>query len=107
MGTVSSPASRYEPRSRPFREAALAPLLQRLPDTNPRLLMRYEIPEATRCAVIEDGEQDTVVVDVGFPYFGQLIQDCLHRTENAMTQAHTFKAAELCVKAQMLANAVE
>ena len=37
-------------------EAALAPLLQRLPDTNPRLLMRYEIPEATRCAVIEDGE---------------------------------------------------
>ena len=44
---------------------------------------------------------------VGFPYFGELIRDCLNRTENAMTQAHTFKAAELCVKAQMLANAVE
>lgn len=42
---------------------------------------------------------------VGFPYFGQLILDCLNRTENAMTQDHTFKAAELCVKAQMLANA--
>lgn len=42
---------------------------------------------------------------VGFPFFGQLILDCLHRTEKAMTQAHTFKAAELCVKAQMLANA--
>lgn len=42
---------------------------------------------------------------VGFPYFGQLILDCLNRTENAMTQKHTFKAAELCVKAQMLANA--
>ncbi len=42
---------------------------------------------------------------VGFPYFGQLILDCLNRTENAMTQEHTFKAAELCVKAQMLANA--
>ena len=38
---------------------------------------------------------------VGYPYFGQLILDCLNRTENAMTQAHAFKAAELCVKAQM------
>ena len=37
---------------------------------------------------------------VGFPYFGQLILDCLHRTENAMTQEHTFKAAELCLIAQ-------
>lgn len=42
---------------------------------------------------------------VGFPYFGQLILDCIHRTENAMTQKHAFKAAELCVKAQMFANA--
>jgi len=41
---------------------------------------------------------------VGYPFFGQLILDCLHRTENAMTQAHAFKAAELCVRAQMLAN---
>lgn len=40
---------------------------------------------------------------VGYPYFGQLIQDCLHRTENAMTQEHAFKAAELCVKAQQQA----
>lgn len=38
---------------------------------------------------------------VGYPFFGQLILDCLNRTENAMTQAHAFKAAELCVKAQM------
>jgi len=37
---------------------------------------------------------------VGYPYFGQLILDCLHRTENAMAQEHAFKAAELCVKAQ-------
>jgi len=41
---------------------------------------------------------------VGFPYFGELILDCLNRTENAMTQEHAFKAAELCVKAQMLAD---
>lgn len=40
---------------------------------------------------------------VGFPYFGQLILDCLNRTEHAMTQAHCFKAAELCVKAQLQA----
>jgi len=64
------------------------------------------------------GEQDVVYLvnkegehrypvagQVGFPYFGELIKDCLNRTENAMTQAHAFKAAELCVKAQMLANA--
>ena len=37
---------------------------------------------------------------VGFPFFGQLILDCLNRTEHAMTQAHAFKAAELCVLAQ-------
>ncbi|MCL2841108.1 MAG: Gfo/Idh/MocA family oxidoreductase [Defluviitaleaceae bacterium] len=44
---------------------------------------------------------------VGHPYFGQLILDCLNRTENAMTQEHAFKAAELCVKAQMRAEAVK
>lgn len=37
---------------------------------------------------------------VGYPFFGELILDCLHRTEHAMTQAHTFKAAELCLRAQ-------
>ena len=64
------------------------------------------------------GEQDVVYLvnkegefrypvagKVGFPYFGQLILDCIQRTENAMTQEHAFKAAELCGKAQMQANA--
>ena len=37
---------------------------------------------------------------VGFPFFGKFILDCLNRTENAMTQTHAFKAAELCLKAQ-------
>ena len=36
----------------------------------------------------------------GYPFFGQLILDCLNRTENAMTQEHAFKAAELCLIAQ-------
>ena len=40
---------------------------------------------------------------VGFRFFGELILDCLNRTEKAMTQAHTFKAAELCLKAQAAA----
>ncbi len=41
---------------------------------------------------------------VGFPFFGQFILDCLHRTENAMTQEHAFKAAELSLRAQQLAD---
>ena len=43
---------------------------------------------------------------VGFPFFGQLILDCIHRTELAMSQAHAFKAAELCVRAQMEARKI-
>lgn len=40
----------------------------------------------------------------GIPFFGQMIRDCLDGTETAMTQAHIFKAAELCVRAQMAAR---
>lgn len=40
---------------------------------------------------------------VGYPFFGELILDCLNGTEKAMTQAHAFKAAELCLKAQQQA----
>ena len=55
----------------------------------------------------QEGEHHIHVAGkVGYPYFGQLILDCLNRTENAMTQAHAFKAAELCVKAQMQAERV-
>ena len=36
----------------------------------------------------------------GYPFFGRLILDCLNRTETAMTQAHAFKAAELCLQAE-------
>ena len=44
---------------------------------------------------------------VGFPFFGQLVLDCLNGTEIAMTQEHAFKAAELCLKAQAVAVRVE
>jgi len=44
---------------------------------------------------------------MGFPFFGELILDCLNRTEKAMTQGHAFKAAELCLKAQAQAIKIE
>ncbi|MDQ6420391.1 Gfo/Idh/MocA family oxidoreductase [Paenibacillus sp. LHD-117] len=44
---------------------------------------------------------------VGFPFFGELILDCLNGTEKAMTQEHTFKAAELSLIAQRDAIRVE
>ncbi len=40
---------------------------------------------------------------VGFPFFGEMILDCINKTEIAMTQKHIFKAAELCIKAQLAA----
>jgi len=57
--------------------------------------------------VDQKGEQHFEVEGkVGFRYFGDLILDCLHRTEKAMTQAHAFKAAELCLKAQAAAKRI-
>lgn len=44
---------------------------------------------------------------VGFPFFGELILDCINRTENAMTQEHAFKAAELCLKCEKYAVRIE
>jgi len=44
---------------------------------------------------------------VGFPFFGRLNQDCFNAKETAMTQAHAFKAAELCLKAQSVAQRIE
>jgi len=43
---------------------------------------------------------------VGYPFFGRLILDCLNRTEHAMTQEHAFKAAELSLTAQAMAERV-
>ncbi len=58
--------------------------------------------------VNQDGEQHFAVAGkVGYPFFGQLILDCIYRTENAMTQEHAFKAAELCIKAEMQAVKIQ
>lgn len=57
--------------------------------------------------VNDDGEQHFAVAGkVGYPFFGELILDCIHRTEHAMTQAHAFKAAELCLLAQNQATVI-
>ena len=58
---------------------------------------------------LANGKEEThynVHGKVGYPFFGQLILDCLNRAENAMTQEHAFKAAELCVKAQINAKVI-
>lgn len=55
--------------------------------------------------VDEYGEHHLEVAGkVGFKFFGELILDCLNRTEQAMTQRHAFKAAELCLRAQAAAR---
>ncbi len=57
--------------------------------------------------VDEKGEQHLELAGkVGFRFFGELILDCLNRTEKAMTQTHAFKAAELCLKAQAAAKRI-
>ena len=56
---------------------------------------------------ITDGKAEQEIDCFGqcsFPYFGQLILDVIHRTENAMTQEHVFKAAELSMLAQEIAD---
>ena len=58
--------------------------------------------------IVDDkGERHlNVTGQVGFRFFGELILDCLNRTEKAMTQAHAFKAAELCLRAQLAARRI-
>ena len=58
--------------------------------------------------VVLDGKEHYINVTgkIGFPYFSQLIDDCLYRTETAMSQEHALKAGELAVKAQEIANAL-
>ena len=57
--------------------------------------------------LLANGEKEQLINcngQVGFPFFGQFILDCLNRTENAMTQAHAFKSAELSLLAQEYAD---
>ena len=67
--------------------------------------MAREAPASRLFLVDGEGEREIDCLGrSGFPFFGQLILDCLHRTENAMGQAHALKAAELSMRAQALAE---
>ena len=58
--------------------------------------------------VNQEGEQHiSARGTVGYPFFGQLIRDCLDGTENAMTQERAFKAAEISLVAQRDAVKIE
>jgi predicted dehydrogenase len=57
--------------------------------------------------VNKDGEQYfNVAGKIGYPFFGELILDCMNRTENAQSQHRALLAAELSVKAQMRATVI-
>ncbi len=52
-----------------------------------------------------DGSWQMRVADTcGQPYFFDVIDDCLDRTENAMTQEHTFMAMEIALRASKIAE---
>lgn len=65
-------------------------------------------PESDNLILVDDKGEQFINVSgkVGYRFFGELILDCLNRTEKAMTQGHAFKAAELCLKAQAAARRI-
>ena len=66
-----------------------------------------EAPSSKLILVNAEGEQlQETQGETGFPFFGQLIVDCINRTEYAMSQAHAFRAAELSMQAQAMADSV-
>lgn len=51
--------------------------------------------------VDEEGEhREQVTGKTGFVFFGQLIRDCLERTEHAMTQEHVLESMRVTIEAQ-------
>ncbi len=53
----------------------------------------------------ENGEHEVDCLgQSSFPFFGQLILDCINRTEHSLSQEHIFKAAELSMQAQQMAD---
>jgi predicted dehydrogenase len=62
-------------------------------------------PEGDQLYLVDQRSEQHIAArgKAGFPFFGQLILDCLNRTEHAMTQAHAFLAIELALIAQLKA----
>lgn len=64
-----------------------------------------QAPASRILLVNTDGEHsEDCLGKSGFPFFGQLILDCIHRTEHAMSQEHAFMAAQLSMEAQRVAE---
>jgi predicted dehydrogenase len=61
---------------------------------------------ANKLFLVNGEEEQEIDCDgsTGFPFFGEMILDLLSGTENAMTQDHIFKAAELSMVAQEMAD---
>ena len=64
-------------------------------------------PHVTNSLFLVNDEENTLIPcdDAGLPYFPRLLADVQDRTENAVTQAHTFTATEIAIRAQMKAEA--
>ena len=64
-----------------------------------------ELRENNVYVVNAHGEEfHNVTGKIGFPFFPAFVRDCLNRTENAMTQAHAFAAARICLEGQAKAE---
>ena len=61
---------------------------------------------ASKLFLVNESEEQEIdcLGKTGFPFFGRLIMDVLNRTETAMTQSHTLKAAEVSLLAQKMAD---
>ena len=61
---------------------------------------------ANKLFLVNGEEEQEIDCDgtTGFPFFGDMILDLLNGTENAMTQDHIFKSAELSMVAQNMAD---
>ena len=64
-------------------------------------------PHTTNNLFLVNGEKNELIPcdDAGLPYFPRLVADVQDRTETAVTQAHTFTATELAIRAQAMAEA--
>lgn len=63
-------------------------------------------PHATNRLFLVNSEENVMIdcADAGLPYFPRLVADVQERTETAVSQAQTFLASELAIRAQIKAE---
>jgi len=58
--------------------------------------------------VDKDGERHICANGMtGFPFFGAFVLDCMHRTEKAITEAHTLETMRLAIRAEKQAKRIQ